>query len=269
MAHRMTRTTFAHRLTQALTQPLARTFATALATALAGAPLLLAPAPAHAQAVCASDGQPRPVALVERFISADCADCWADAATPRAGARELAIDWVLPGRQGEDAPLSTVALRDGLYRLQALGRAAPPAADSLRTPVATGPASPARRLRVAHGLPFNGYLGTSIELRPAGGGPWSAWLLLVETLPAGTEGSPVARNLVRNALQPAWDGPPAGSAPAATPAAVPRRLFESRPMGIPPGANPQRLRLVGWVQDGQGRIRAIAQSQCASAAPGG
>lgn len=254
MNDRMNRTTFTNsfaNLHPPATAATPRRAAFALLAALLAAPLV-----AQAQAVCASDGQPRPVALVERFINADCGNCWADAATPRAAAGELAIDWVLPGSQGDDAPLSTVALRDGLYRLQALGRPVPPAAEMLRTaPAAT------RRLRVAHGLPFNGYLGTSIELKPASGGPWSAWLLLVETLPAGTEGSPVERNLVRNALQPAWDGP-LGKPRAG-------RLLESRPMGIPPGANPQRLRLVGWVQDARGRIRAIAQSRCASATPGG
>ncbi|HSV46828.1 MAG TPA: hypothetical protein VLJ58_13660, partial [Ramlibacter sp.] len=116
---------------------------------------------------------------------------------------------------------------------------------SVTSAVRAGP----RRLRAAHGLPFNGYVGTSIELKSAGPGPWTAWLLLVETLPAGTEGSPVERNLVRNALQLGW----AGGA----------RKFESRPMSIPEGAQPQRLRVVGWVQDARGRIRAAAQSRCA------
>ena len=31
---------------------------------------------------------------------------------------------------------------------------------------------------------------------------------------------------------------------------------------IPEGANPDRLRVVGWVEDAQGRIRAIAESRC-------
>ena len=43
------------------------------------AALVLVPA-AHAQSSCASDGQPRPVALLERFINADCAACWAGSA---------------------------------------------------------------------------------------------------------------------------------------------------------------------------------------------
>jgi hypothetical protein len=111
----------------------------------------------------------------------------------------------------------------------------------------------ARRLRVAHGLPVADYIGASIELKPAGTGPWRAWLLLVETLPAGTEGSPVERNLVRNAFTTDW---PAGKAP------LPRR-FELRSMQLADGVKPSRLRVVGWVEDSRGKIRAMAQSRCA------
>lgn len=41
-------------------------------------------ASALAQASCNGDGIPQPVAIFERFISADCEACWTDAATPRA-----------------------------------------------------------------------------------------------------------------------------------------------------------------------------------------
>ena len=109
---------------------------------------------------------------------------------------------------------------------------------------------------MAHGPAFNGYVGASIELKPGRGGPWQAWLLLVETLPAGTEGSPVERNLVRNALQPAWDNVEPLSK------AQQNGLFESRPMNVPEGANPKRLRVVGWVEDARGRVVAAAQSRC-------
>jgi hypothetical protein len=34
---------------------------------------------AMAQSACSSDGQAAPTGLMERFISADCADCWASA----------------------------------------------------------------------------------------------------------------------------------------------------------------------------------------------
>ena len=207
---------------------------------------------AQAQSSCDSDGQPQPVGLLERFINADCESCWTDAATPRPGRRELAVDWIVPGSKGDDAPLSAAASRDAVARLEAQKRASPQRADALRRRAV--PAG--HELRVAHGLAFNGYIGTSIELKPGRGGPWHAWLLLVETLPAGTEGSPVERNLVRNALQPAWD------VTGAPTRAQQRQLFESRPMSIPEGADPKRLRVVGWVEDARGRVVAAAQSRC-------
>jgi hypothetical protein len=158
--------------------------------------------PGLAQSFCASDGQPRPTQLLERFINANCDSCWADPATPKAAAGQLALDWVLPGDKGDDAPLSAVAAREALDRLAALRQGLP--AQSLASTLPVKGLKGAT-LRVAHGLPLSGYLGTSIELKPipaaAKGRQWTAWLALVETLPAGTEGSPVERNLVRNVLQ--------------------------------------------------------------------
>ena len=216
----------------------------------------VAAAGAQGQSFCASDGVPRPAALLERFISADCESCWSDAKTARPGRGELALDWIVPGNRGDDAPLSAAASRDSLARLQALGRKPPVQADTSRQKAARD----GRKLRVAHGLPFDNYIGTSIEFKPANGGPWKAWLLLVETIPAGTEGTPVERNLVRNALQPSWD--------TARPLSKEeqKRLLESRPMSIPEGANPERLRVVGWVEDARGQIVALAQSRCQAAA---
>jgi hypothetical protein len=213
----------------------------------------------HAQSSCSSDGQPRPVALLERFINADCESCWSDVRAVRPASGEIALDWIVPGSRGDDAPLSAAASRDAQARLEALGRPAPPRAASSHRKVEREP----RRVRVAQGPPFGGYIGTSIELTPAAGGPWKAWLLLVETIPAGSDGTPIARNLVRNALQPSWD--------VAKPLSKDEqeRLFESRPLSIPEGAKSDRLRVVGWVEDGRGRIRAIAQSQCVPPRPGG
>jgi hypothetical protein len=208
---------------------------------------------ARAQSYCSSDGRTQPARLLERFISADCESCWADGAAP-AQPNELALDWIVPGSKGEDAPLSAAASRDAQARLASIQRAAPADMEAVRRVVQ----APKRGLRVSHGLPFNGYLGTSIELKSPGTERWTAWLLLVETIPAGSDGTPIERNLVRNALQLAW--PPGPEQP---------RLFESRPMSIPAGAQPQRLRVVGWVQDGRGRMRAIAQSRCTPPATGG
>ncbi|MCJ0764144.1 hypothetical protein [Variovorax terrae] len=215
------------------------------------------PPPALAQSFCASDGQRAPVALVERFISADCEACWSDARSARPGPRELAIDWIVPSARGDDAPLSAAATRDSLARLEALGQGAPQ--DTARLATHAVGAANGRRLRVAHGLPFNDYIGTSIEMKPGTGGPWRAWLLLVETIPAGTEGTPVPRNLVRNMLMSAWDGRGALSKSEQA------KFVEWRPMSIPEGANPGRLRVVGWVEDARGRVVAAAQSHC----PGG
>ena len=163
--------------------------------------LLLQSSPALAQASCSSDGTPRPVAIFERFISADCEACWTDAATPApsATAGAVVLDWIVPGQAGDEAPLSAAATHDALARLQALGRT-PPAATDVHTTVveAAGPA----RLRVAHGLPFNDYLGTGITFAPttqrngATPGAMAFYLLLVESVPAGTDGTPVARNMV-------------------------------------------------------------------------
>lgn len=199
---------------------------------------------------CSSDGVAAPRALLERFINADCDQCWRDPQTPEASSGTLALDWVVPGSQGDDAPLAAVATNDGTDRLDAIG-AKLPARSSARFAQRT-PGAPLK-LRVAHGLPFNEYIGTSIEMQPARGGPWKAWLLLVETLPAGSEGSPVERNLVRNAFVADW--PAAARPPLA-------KRYELRPMRVAEGAKVERLRVVGWVEDAQGRIRAIEQSQC-------
>lgn len=206
---------------------------------------LAAALPAAAQSVCASDGRPQPAAVLERFVNADCETCWGDEATPRTGRNELALDWIVPGSRGDDAPLAVVALPEALARLEALKRAPPARAGSVKT---------ARRasgalLRVAQGQPVADYIGTSIELRRQRGAAGRAWLLLVEQLPAGAEGSPVPRNLVRNVFELPWRG---------------QALYEARAMQIHEGARAERLRLVGLVHDGAGRLVAAVQSHCKS-----
>ncbi len=216
---------------------------------------------ATAQSLCSSDGVPAPRAVLERFISADCEACWADTTTVTPGPRDMVLDWIVPSARGDDAPLSAAATRDAQWRLEALARRLDGAALSLRTP-----AQPARgRARVAHGVAINGYIGTSIAFTPStplrAGTQLSAWLLLVETIPDGSDGTPVERNLVRNALQTAWrqHGP--------LPKMERRRFHETRPMHFPEGTQPSRLRVVGWVQDARGRILAAAQSRCVTSPP--
>ncbi|MEJ6022518.1 hypothetical protein [Ramlibacter sp. PS4R-6] len=189
---------------------------------------------------CSSDGVAQPAALLERFVNADCDSCWGSPQAPEAAAGSLAIDWVVPGSRGDDAPLSAVAVRDAQERLDSLRRKVPPDAATQFTARTASP----YKLRIAHGLPINDYIGVAIEVSPPAQGA-TAWLLLVETLPKGTEGSAVERNLVRNTFVTTAPG-----------------RYEIRSMQIPEGAQPSRLRVVGWLEDSGGKIRAIAQSRC-------
>lgn len=223
---------------------------------LAAAALVASISPVQAQSFCASDGQSRPVQLIERFINADCGSCWADPATPMPAKNAVALDWVAPGRQGDDAPLSAVATRDALVRLESLGQDVPAKSQTVSHAIKGVKGA---GLRVAHGLPVADYLGASIELKPvspAARQPLTAWLALVETLPAGLEGSPVERNLVRNVLSRSWDGRKQLLKDEQN------RLFESRSMNISPSANPERLRVIGWVEDEKGQVLMAAQSRC-------
>jgi hypothetical protein len=243
--------------------------------------------PAMAQSSCSSDGEPTPRGLLERFVNADCDTCWRDPATPAAKPGETAVDWVLPGHQGEDAPLSAVALRDAMLRLEALKQTSPPtvwsrqSVPAVRTARRSSVEPTFEPLRVARGVALNGYMGASIELRFSRSPSWppdrlryplTAWLVLAEDIPAGSEGSPVPRALIRNSLVSTWKPPRPAKTPATTQAANPtaaeaqgdpvRRHFESRPMSLPPGSNPDRINVVGWVEDANGRLVASAVSRC-------
>ena len=193
---------------------------------------------------------------MERFINADCDTCWADPSTPVPAKNAVALDWIAPGSQGDNAPLSAVATRDALARLESLRQGVPARS---QTVVHAVKGIKGAGLRVAHGLPVADYLGASIELKPvapAARQPLSAWLALVETLPAGLEGSPVERNLVRNVIFRIWDGRKQLSKDEQN------RLFEARSMGIAPAANPERLRVMGWIEDKKGQVLAAAESRC-------
>ncbi|MDD2880441.1 MAG: hypothetical protein PHQ58_08375 [Rhodoferax sp.] len=222
-----------------------------LAALLLGSPL------AHSQSSCSSDGQPAPTALLERFINANCESCWVDPATPIAAPGVLAMDWIVPGSQGEDAALAPAANSDALMRLTELNHA-PPKTQSSQITTVSG--LPGATLRVAHGPAVSGYLGASIELTlPPGvqvATPLQAWLVMVETLPQAYENSPVPRNLARNVLQPSWKM----RDPLQNTEQI--NYKELRPMNIPQGARPERLRVVGWVQDAVGRVLLAAESTC-------
>jgi hypothetical protein len=219
--------------------------------------LLAAPLLAHSQSGCSSDGQARPGALFERFVNADCDACWRDAATPVAPAEALTLDWILPGSLGDDAPLASAASSDALARLETLQHAQP-AGQARQTSPVTG--WPQASLRLAHGPAVGNYVGVAVALNlpPDNSLAWplSSWLLLTEALPAGTEGSPVARNLVRNVLQTSWN------APSQPPAQGALAVNDMRAMSLPEGSHASRLRVAGWVQDARGRVLISAQTSC-------
>lgn len=226
---------------------------TGLVWGLCGAPT------AWAQSLCNSDGQATPLTLVEHFISADCEACWRAAPTAKPGPRALSLDWIVPSGRGDDAALSAAAIREAQIRLDALGQARPAAATVTTTKLLGRQAG---QLRVAQGATLGGYIGTIIEYKTKANTrshqPFTAWLLLVETLPAGVEGTQTEKSLVRNVLIVTWDKPDQRSA---TGQAVYREL---RPLSIPQGAKPERLRLIGWVQDARGQVLSAAQSVCAT-----
>lgn len=198
-----------------------------------------------AQSSCNSDRAPVPAALFERFVSADCEDCWHDPKTPAPGPSALVVDWIVPTAAGDEAPLSAAAAPDALARLHSLARAAPTGTDVHTDTVAPRPG----RLRVAVGPAFNDYIGGLVRFTPPRGAqaPYRFWLVLVEGIPAGSEGSPVARRVVRNVFHGEWPSGPQA---------------DLRPLRIPDNAQASRLGIVGWVQDARGRTVAAAQALC-------
>jgi len=227
--------------------------------ALTGCLLLAALASplAHSQSACSNDGQPAPGVLFERFINADCAACWRDPATPTAPPDALALDWIVPGSQGDDAALAAASSSDALARLAELQRLRPATQDHQASAVTAWPGA---ALRLAHGTAVGNYIGVLISLSvPQSASlalPLTGWVVLLEALPSGTEASPVPRYLVRNALQPLWDKREQLSNQD-------RLSFsETRAMSFPNSAQAGRLRLAGWVQDAKGRILTAALSAC-------
>lgn len=208
--------------------------------------------------------------VLERFVNADCEACWSDVATPAPSARSgtVVLDWIVPAASGDQAPMSAAATNDAIVRLEAIGRKVPPTSD-VHVISVERTASAAGKLRVAHGMPFNDYIGTAISWAPAGHAKaqtpfhaadqnqWTYHLLLVESVPAGTNGTAVPRQIVRNLLEGSWTSGDLRTATKKRP-----HWMETRSMRIPEGAQAERLSMVGWVSDARGRTIAATQSVC-------
>lgn len=191
-----------------------------------------------------------PRVLIERFLSADCERCWADA--PPAAAGAWTLDWIAPSPNGDAAPLAAAALPDAGERLQALGATlAPDAVHEARWPLGRPPAV---RLRLGGGPAWNGYLGLQLQTRGKPPPGAVAYVALVEHIEAGTEGTPVARRLVRSVAGPLPLDPDG------------RRATQWRALRLPDGAQPARLHGMAWWLDGQARLRGVVQEGCSAVA---
>ena len=199
----------------------------------------------HAAPACAPPGAP----LIERFVDAHCTACWsASGETAGAGWR---LDWIVPGATGDEAPMSAAAVPEAADRVRRSGAPPPAASQSVvRRTALTAAAAP--RLEVQIGPAWHGYLALTLKVSghaPAGA---TGWLALVEELPAGAEGSPIARELVRTVAGPL---PLAALAPG-------RPLTHLRALRWPETARPERLRARGWVESTGGRVLRFASSEC-------
>ncbi|WP_428425348.1 hypothetical protein [Methylibium sp.] len=200
------------------------------------------------QAVSPSCSPPREV--IERLMSADCEACWSGTAPHPLPRSSWVLDWIAPATDNADAPLAAAALPEAGARLEAL--ASPALSDGAREFRWALAARPAVHLQVGGGPAWNGYLGLQLQTRgkpPAGS---AAYLALVENIPAGSDGSPVARRLVRNVAGPLVIEPSG------------QRSTQWRALRIPEGAKPERLQGAAWWVDGEGRLRGMALEACAA-----
>ena len=202
----------------------------------------------------------RATVVVEHFMAADCPDCW-KAAPPAPGAGPVAdtdwsLDWIAPA--ADDAVMAPGALPEAADRLARLGAglpallAAPPASFDARTLLEAPDAR--RRFYVHSSLPHNGYMGVQMHATgvwPAGS---TAWIALVELIPAGTRDSVIPHRLVRVLVGPV--ALPAG--PGARNAVAP--LYGLR---WTENAHADQLVATAWVESAEGHITRIATDRCA------
>jgi hypothetical protein len=194
-----------------------------------------------------------PKQVVETFISADCEQCWQQAAPDEKPAeRTMHIDWIVPGRKGDEAPLAVAAVNEASARLKL--QLTPEAGTVQKQALPAPPAGV--KLTVQSGLAWNGYIGLSFELeRNPSSLPADAmgWVALVERVPAGEDGTPVERQLVRTVVGPLMLQPSAGQ----------RRLQHLRAVLLPPNSHADRLAAVGWIERADGKMLLAAESPAA------
>lgn len=206
----------------------------------------------HAQAAQTAPCAPLHAPVLERFISAQCTTCWTDASSAGTARGEWLLDWIVPSARGDDAPLSAAAPDEAAGR----ARRALSAGIDERQAVAHRSAARAAgraRLTVAAGPAFNGYIGVQLDGRGRWATGTSAWIALVESVPSGTDGTPLPRQLVRTVAGP--------FEPAELRSGKPWRVLQA--MRWPETARPERLHARAWLERADGRIVAMAGERCA------
>ena len=195
-----------------------------------------------------------PAQLVEVFVSADCASCWRQRTNVHPQA--LRLDWIVPGEQGDDAPLSAAAVAEANDRMKtalAKDAASVQAHPPTHRPVGLS-------LTADSGLAWNGYIALVLEMKRRNGKALSAdaegWIALVERVPAGEDGAPEDRQLVRKVIGPLPMDLPAGQ----------HELRHLRAVQLPADVQVERLGAVGWIED-RGRIVGLTQSVPANCQP--
>ncbi len=211
--------------------------------------LAIVVAPAAVGAACPAD---KPQVLLERFISADCAQCWrATPPDPAPGKRAFALDWIVPAPPGMEAPMAVAALLEAAMRASREGRLD---ADEALTRSHPLPQPSALRVTIADGPAWNGYIALQLNVRYGAARPLpkplSAWVALVERIDAGSDDTPVDRLLVRSLVGPLpLDG-----------LAQRNAVEHLRAVRLPDSGRPERLLAVGWVVAGNGRVIALGRS---------
>jgi hypothetical protein len=221
--------------------------------------LILGVAAALVGSVAAAQGDvsmapcaPAQAAVLERFISAECGACWTDPSVAAPAADAWLLDWIVPSTRGDEAPLSPAAPDEAAARARRVDRLPGDARTREHRTAARKPGP--LRLQVASGPAFNGYIGVQLDGGGRAPNGSTAWIALVEVVPAGTDGTPVPRQLVRTVAGPFQ--------PRELRSGASWRVLQA--MRWPETARAERLRARAWLERADGSIVAMAGERCSA-----
>ena len=222
---------------------------------------------------------PAPQAAVQEFfLPADCVGCWAEPAAAATSAWRF--DWITP--TSDSAPLAAGALPEAVERALRLGQGqgqgqgqdvtSTSGGQQVRRQAAHAPLA-GLQIRVESGPAWQGYFATQLTLRKPGRAGAaatattaathstalppgsSAWLALVELVSAGSDGTPVARALVRSVAGPL----PLDALAMLKPG---QAMTHLRALRWPASAEPLNLQARAWIEGPDGRLLAVVADRC-------